>query len=149
MQFFNQAISTHQFPHTLKFLQLHAPKVLKTKCFNPLHLTFKKEVVNTELGHLFEHILLSNLCEETITAGADSALFDGMTHWNWKRYPKGNFKIVLSGKIEKKIFENALLESVRITELLFTTHAKDTVGLHTLQQQPLIRPLSESAVLIS
>lgn len=150
LQFFNDAISTRQFPKTLKLLQAHAPNVLKTKCFNPLNLTFRKEVVNTELGHLFEHILLSYLCEEAISAGAKSALFDGVTLWNWKRYPKGNFKIVLAGKIDKAIFEAALLKSIRVTELLFSSHETDTVGiLSTKRQQPLRRPLSQNPVLVS
>lgn len=150
MQFFNEAISTRQLPHTLQFLQLHAPKVLKTKCFNPLNLTFKKEVVNTELGHLFEHILLSFLCEEKILAGSDSAIFDAVTHWNWNRFPKGNFKIVLQGKIDKKLLLAALTRSIKITELLFAVTTADSVKpALQMQQQPLVRPLLQNTSILS
>ncbi len=146
MQFFNDVITTQQFPHTLQFLKLHAPKVLKTKCFNSLNLSFKQEVINTELGHLFEHILLSYLCEEKIEAGADSAIFDAVTHWNWKRFPKGNFKIVLQGKIDKKLLFTAVTRSIKITDLLFSTNTADTIGTSlATQQQPLVRPLLGNA----
>jgi hypothetical protein len=148
MQFFNDAISTRQLPHTLHLLQQHAPRVLKTKCFNPLNLSFRKEVVNTELGHLFEHILLSYLCEETIEAGASCALYDGVTYWNWERYPKGNFKIVIGQKLNKSILQRALVRSVRLTELLFTQRETEKVPTTlSAMQQPLRQPLGvQSAI---
>lgn len=147
MQFFNEAISTRQFPYTLQLLEQHAPKVLQTKCFNPLNLSFREEVVNTELGHLFEHILIQFLCEETIIAGADAALFDAETEWNWRRYPKGNFKIVVQGKVKKEILQRALLKSIRVVELLFATQLNKTEKVtDAMRQQPLVRPLSESSM---
>ena len=149
LQFFNNAISTKQFPRTLELLKMHAPKVLHTKCFNPSHLTFKKEVVNTELGHLFEHILLSFLCEEKIRAGADRAFFDGVTLWNWSRYPKGNFKIVVSGRIEKTILHAALLQTIHVIELLLSASTESIEILNSHRQQPHLRPLSKSSLLVS
>ncbi len=148
MQFFNDAISTRQLPHTLRLLQQHAPRVLKTKCFNPLNVTFRKEVVNTELGHLFEHILLSYLCEETIQAGATCALYDGVTYWNWNRYPKGNFKIVISQKLNKLILQRALVRSVQLTELLFTQiNAQKVPTTVPTTQRPPLQPLAVRSVL--
>ena len=75
------------------FLKKSIPSILYSTCYNDQNLPFSLEVLNTELGHLFEHILLEYLCIEKIKSGASSASFSGNTFWNWETDFKGNFKI--------------------------------------------------------
>src|SRR5579862_8893482 len=54
---YNQ-LNTSEIPYLLDVLQENLPSVLLTTCYNDLNLPFSVEVRNTEIGHLFEHILL-------------------------------------------------------------------------------------------
>lgn len=147
MQFNSGIFNTRQLPNTLHFLKDHVPAVLKTKCFNPQNLSFKKEVTNTHLAHLFEHILLTHLCEEEIKSGSKCAKYGGVTQWNWKIYPKGSFKVIVNSKVRKKVLELALLRTIAITELLMKSH--DPLlsgGSESIRQQPPVRPLSDTTI---
>lgn len=100
---------TNFFPATLNILTDNLPSVLKTKCFNQNNYSFDREVLNTELGHLFEHILLQYLCESKLKNGATNAVFRGLTRWNWEKDKRGTFHITLSvGREDSKIFSQAL-----------------------------------------
>src|ERR1700761_2246371 len=59
---YNQ-INTKEIPFITDLLQKNLPSVLQTTCYNDLDLPFHVEVKNTEIGHLFEHILLEYLCQ--------------------------------------------------------------------------------------
>lgn len=112
MQVFGPVVNTVDIPNTLNFLQSNYPNVLKTQCFNDKDLPFRIEVKATELGHLFEHILLDNLCALKIKKGASSAVFNGTTSWNWKENPYGSFQIWID--IGKKDLD-LLIEGLKIT----------------------------------
>src|SRR6185369_7243422 len=86
---------TGNLPSTLSQLKQALPGVLKSKCFNEGNLPFSKEVLNTEIGHLFEHILLEYLCSVKISQGAKRAVFKGVTTWDWKKDVKGTYHITL------------------------------------------------------
>src|SRR5437868_6032179 len=66
---YNQ-ISTKEIPTITDLLQKNLPSVLLTTCYNDLGLPFDIEVQNTEIGHLFEHIILEYLCQHKIKKGA-------------------------------------------------------------------------------
>lgn len=112
MQIHGSIINTCEIPHTLTFLQKHSPGVLNTQCFNEKNLPFSTEVMQTEIGHLFEHILIDNLCALKIKAGASSAIYNGLTSWNWRKNPYGTFQIWID--IDKKDFR-LLIEGLKIT----------------------------------
>ncbi len=112
-------VNTSSIPHTVSFLETHAPTVLSTRCFNDLNLAFDKEVKATEVGHLFEHMLLEQLCALKISAGFASAVFNGRTYWNWERDPEGVFHIVIDiGKKEIALLLTALQNTIQLFESL-------------------------------
>jgi hypothetical protein len=91
-----QQVTTESFPFAAAILRKKIPNVLYTECFNEENLPFHVEVKNTELGHLYEHILLEYLCQLKVARGASGAMFAGRTRWNWIRDPRGLFYISLN-----------------------------------------------------
>src|SRR5258708_1691579 len=85
---YNQ-LNTAEIPSLTQMLEENLPSVLVTTCYNDSELSFEEEVRNTEIGHLFEHILLEYLCQHKIAKGARRATYAGRTHWNWTRDPLG------------------------------------------------------------
>lgn len=119
MQIFGNIVNTKDIPGTKKFLLKNHPSVLQTKCFNDKNLPFFEEVNQTEIGHLFEHILLDQLCILKIKSGAPVAVFNGNTSWNWRKYPVGSFQILIDiGKKELRLLLEALSKTIQLTENL-------------------------------
>lgn len=114
-------LNTAFLPTTLTILENEIPRVLETKCFNKNGLSFKDEVIKTEIGHLFEHILLEYLCRLKLSTGLKEASFKGRTLWNWKINPRGLFNILIYGQIDKKMLQHALAETIFLTELILTS----------------------------
>jgi hypothetical protein len=96
MQLFLNQVNTSNIPFIVEILQENLPNVLLTQCFNDENIPFRIEVRNTELGHLFEHILLEYLCQLKIAKGFATASYAGRTRWNWIKYPHGSFHIQLN-----------------------------------------------------
>ncbi len=112
-------LTTHSLPHTRQILKEYFPNVLKTSCFNDAGLPFHEEVKNTEIGHLFEHIMLSFLCELKVKSGFKKVSFRGVTEWNWKKDAKGTFHIKINIKSEDVIYINdAYTKSHEILKLI-------------------------------
>lgn len=91
------ACHTNCLPSTVNVLEEYIPTIFENECFNYKKVPFRKEAENTEIGHLFEHMLLENLkllSEEKYGHGD----FSGETRWNWKKNKKGRFDIVISAK---------------------------------------------------
>lgn len=96
MQLYGNTVNTSHIPSIVDLLNTNLPNVLLTKCFNDEDLPFHEEVRNTEIGHLFEHILLEYLCQLKIAKGFQRASYAGRTRWNWVRDPRGKFHIHLN-----------------------------------------------------
>ncbi len=112
-------LNTEGIPAVTKLLKKKLPSVLRTTCYNDLGLPFREEVRNTEIGHLFEHILLEYLCQYKIAKGARRATYTGKTNWDWTRDPMGKFYITLScGKRERDIFHPALMQTVSLMKII-------------------------------
>lgn len=122
MQFPDSYTTTKSLPHTYKFLKKNIPSILKCQCFNDDGLPFSKEVRQTEMAHLFEHILLDQLCQEK-SAEID-AEYSGQTEWNWNKNPVGSFKVTIgSKKHEEKYLALALNKTIALMEELVTQKA--------------------------
>lgn len=112
-------INTSDIPHTFETLQYFLPNVLTTECFNDQNLPFYQEVKKTEIGHLFEHILLEYLCQLKITKGFKSAVFYGRTKWNWDHDPRGLFHININCSLkDADILPLALDKSIKLTKII-------------------------------
>lgn len=114
-------VNTSDIPQTLTFLKENYPSVLRTQCFNDQNLPFAIEVEKTEIGHLFEHILIDNLCALKIKSGANSAVFNGTTSWNWKETPYGSFEIWIDiGRKDQSLLIEGLKQTIELTKKLMT-----------------------------
>lgn len=119
MSLFIPNVNTRDFPHTFDFLKKNFPSVLRTQCFNYKNLSFKDEVKETELGHLFEHILLDQLCIEKINLGSIRVSYSGRTSWNWKKDKRGVFHIfVNANKKDSCLLNPALKNTINLVERL-------------------------------
>ncbi|HSX08815.1 MAG TPA: hypothetical protein VLF93_01555 [Candidatus Saccharimonadales bacterium] len=115
---YNQ-INTNEIPFLTDLLKEHLPTVLQTICYNDLNLPFDQEVKNTEIGHLFEHILLEYLCQHKLAKGARRATYAGRTTWNWVRDPFGRFYIHLTcGKKDADILPLAIEQTVGLMKII-------------------------------
>jgi hypothetical protein len=115
MNMFNAIVNTRSLPHTYTILGNQLPSIYKATCFNDNNLPFSEEVLHTEIGHLFEHILLEYLCLYKIKNGSRAAVFNGETSWNWKSEPYGTFHISIdAGVRDDRVFEQALNSSISL-----------------------------------
>lgn len=106
-------VNTREIPQTYSILKDVLPSVLRSECFNDENLPFRQEVRQTEIGHLFEHILLDYLCIYKIADGYKKASFRGETNWNWHEDTRGTFYIDISaGFTEQEIFAKALQKTI-------------------------------------
>src|SRR5579859_7486648 len=71
------SVSTKDFPNTFDLLEKFLPSILYSQCFNDEKIPFCQEVKQTEIGHLFEHILLEYLCLNKISFGGKKATYSG------------------------------------------------------------------------
>jgi hypothetical protein len=118
MEMLNSIYNTADIPHSYTFLENHLPSILKSKCFNKNNYPFPKEVKSTEMGHLFEHILLEYLSLSKRLQGIKGSVHNGVTKWNWNVDKKGVFHIEIdSGVNDTDNFYPALEK----TMLLFST----------------------------
>jgi hypothetical protein len=119
MKLFTPTVNTRDIPWTYSFLKKNLPGILSAKCFNEENLPFAIEVRKTEIGHLFEHILLEYLCQEKLLKGYDRAMFSGNTKWNWKRDPWGMFHIYINMHAsDTDIFPTALKKSIALLTMI-------------------------------
>lgn len=119
MQSYHKHINTGYIPFVDELLKKHLPTVLLTQCDNDENLPFAQEVKHTEIGHLFEHILLEYLAQLKIQKGAQSAVFSGRTSWNWLRDPKGKFHIRLTcGMKDADILPFALEKTINLMKII-------------------------------
>jgi len=116
-------VNTRNIPETYTILNKLLPQIFLSKCFNDDRLTFKTEVQRTEIGHLFEHILLEYLCDYKFSKGYKDVVFTGVTNWNWKKDPYGTFHIrVNSAQDDIDIFQKALERTISLVSLIMTNN---------------------------
>lgn len=113
---------TTQIPQTLSLLEDHFPQVLTTECFNDEGLPFQEEVKATEIGHLFEHILLQHLFEAKKSLGFPNVCFSGVTSWDWATSPRGTFDISIRipGQ-DLPLLVYALPKAIELTEKILAS----------------------------
>lgn len=66
------------------------PGLANHRCFNDAGRTFAEEIADTEVPHLFEHVVLELMAE----AGSPRSL-KGETAWDFKRDGRGVFRVSL------------------------------------------------------
>lgn len=123
IRFNTKDFNTKNIPQTLNLLRIDLPSILFSKCYNPDNLPFTQEAAQTELGHLFEHILLEYLSNESISVYKNRLVFSGVTTWDWTKEEKGIFRINITvGQKDRDIFLNALEKSVILLKRILTSN---------------------------
>jgi hypothetical protein len=119
MQLHTPVVNTVDIPQTYELLEKFLPKIFHSECFNDANLPFAYEVRQTEIGHLFEHILLEYLCQIKLTTGCRNATYNGRTFWNWVKNPMGSFAIVIdAGPNDARILPIALNETIQLVSMI-------------------------------
>ncbi len=149
-------VTTKYIPCVRKTLEQKIPGIFSTKCFNYKKQPFFKEVVNTELGHLLEHIILEKFCELKSRLGYQNFTIRGNTEWDWFQNPRGMFLITINAqRRDRVIFYKALRESIFIYNALMHTCINDQhvpsaelltgqkeINRHPLTQIQIQKPLN-------
>lgn len=120
-------INTTTIPATFRILSQDLPGIYKHRCFNPSHLPFAKEVLRTEVGHLFEHILLEYLCELNNKYTDIKTTFRGETSWDWGKDKRGTFHIYINTQ-EEELFKEALERTINLMNKVLTTANEDSIN---------------------
>lgn len=116
-------VNTKSLPFTHSFLSDQFPSVLKTECFNDYNLPFDEEVKMTEIGHLFEHMVLDELCALEVKQGEKSVTHEGVTSWNWVIENEGVFHITIDSPFASDTFlHGAVKKAIDALEKLFEYH---------------------------
>lgn len=138
MQLFSEHVTTKTLPQTLSYLKKLAPSVLRTTCHNDLHLPFRKEVTDTEIGHLFEHLILDYCSQHSEDS---TRTYYGLTEWDWHVDKRGTFCISVSlGETEQDLLYRAIAHSHTVLEKLFSS--VDTLAA----RQPIVSSSHTKAV---
>ncbi len=137
IQFFTSFYTTRPVPQTLPLLELMLPRIFAHKCFNNFNRSFKKEAAETELGHLFEHILLEFLCQYKFSEEKKRTIrLKGLTEWNWVHDPKGIFYISLNSTItDAYLLQKALTKTSEIMETILLSTLQTENPNHNIIQQ--------------
>lgn len=138
-----ESLTTRFFPGTYLILSQHLPRIFKSRCFNQGNLPFCREVQDTEMGHLFEHILLEYLCELKISRGASRAIFRGETWWDWRVSRRGTYFIdIQSFSLDKKLFNEALRKSIKLFNIIIMGRQLPLISpTPPLRPEPSLTPL--------
>ena len=121
LQMASRPFHTAGIPQTAAILQEHLPRIFQAECFNSRNLPFAKELKKTELGHLYEHILLEYLCMDKVKKGFPEATYSGVTTWDWMRNPPGSFQIYINESMKTPWFNSALKKCNLVFDKIIST----------------------------
>ena len=129
MQVTSPIVNTRDLPLTYDILRSFLPSILQCQCFNDEQIPFYREVRHTEIGHLFEHILLEYLCEEKLAVGFNRAEYSGVTNWNWQKEPWGNFHITITAPDRDFVLlKSAISKSIPLLTSIIESNAYSSVS---------------------
>ncbi|MGI5827728.1 MAG: cyanophycin synthetase family protein [Patescibacteria group bacterium] len=132
MKIHDSLVNTRELPGTLAILEENLPSIFRTTCFNDDHVSFLKEVRHTEVGHLFEHIILAYLCENTVVEKNCSITYKGETSWNWLKDDFGTYHITLNvGKKDANVFFSSLEKSIILLDTIMREGKQKEVNINS------------------
>lgn len=121
MRLFRDCLYTSDLPATHYTLKKLLPSIYNSYCFNYQKTSFSRKVKDTEIGYLFEHILLEYLCFLKLNRGAYDVEYNGRTSWNWVKYEPGTFDITIdAGFKDAFIMQEAINKTVVLVEMMFS-----------------------------
>ncbi len=119
-----EKLTTAFFPNTHQILKKQIPSIFKNKCYNPDGNSFEDEIKSTETAHLFEHLLIENMCIIK-TKYEKNALYSGRTFWD-ENSDNYIFKIEVKCKLfDLPIFMKAFGKSIFLMDEIFESKIKN------------------------
>jgi hypothetical protein len=125
--------STRHAPHIPRLLFKLFPHLARHRCENGNGYTFRRECQETEIPHLFEHLII----ELQGQAQRVSSL-KGETQWNWRVDPRGRFHVYVDYDNEALV-----LGAIRVAERII--NALDDKNLDEVDTEAEIKKLRELA----
>jgi len=111
----SDAFLTEEMPRMPRILFRMFPYLAAQRCYNDLQVSFRREATNTEIPHLFEHLLLE--VQKQVRRGiVDPSPISGETQWNWTVDPRGLFHVTVG-------YDNEIvaLASIRLCERIMAS----------------------------
>jgi hypothetical protein len=121
--------STVHSPHIPKLLFKLFPHLARHRCENDNGYTFRRECEETEIPHLFEHLII-----ELQGAAQKVSNLKGETKWNWQVDPRGRFHVYVEYDNEMLV-----LGAIRVAERLI--NALDNKRLDDIDTEKEIKSL--------
>ena len=114
--------STAHVPHVPRLLFRLLPRLGQHKCHNHTGRTFRQECKDTEIAHLFEHLILE--LQLQAQQNPDDYL-SGVTEWNWQVDPRGRYHVSVD-------YDNELLgiACIRMAERIIAALDKRDLSLN-------------------
>lgn len=108
---FRHHLYSRQVDGLSKNLLQMLPTLREHLCYNRSGLPFTEELNDTEMGHVFEHIMLDLLQRRGVYTR-------GQTTWNWHRDPIGTYQVTINTGKKLLIKECLLLAQAIVTNAL-------------------------------
>ena len=108
---FRHQLYSSQIPELAGKLLVTLPSLREHLCTNRSGLPFTDELQDTELGHVFEHVMLAVLHQRGLAAR-------GQTTWNWNRDPIGTYHVTISTGKRLLVKESMLIAQAILTNAL-------------------------------
>lgn len=110
MRFRHHLYSSH-VPDLAQNLLTMLPTLGEHECVNRRNLAFAEELTQTELGHVFEHVVLEVLSLRGLSTR-------GQTTWNWERDPIGTYHVSIHTGKRLLVKESLLVAQAILTNAL-------------------------------
>lgn len=120
-------VNTKDLPQTGKIISENLPNIYRHKCFNERGLSFSQELKKTQIGHLFEHILMEYMYQIKLKTNFGKVSYSGKTEWNWISEKAGIFNIFINtGLRDQFIMLTALQKSSILLENILLSNPSHT-----------------------
>lgn len=122
MLLYSLPLSTKNLTRTNHILKSELPTIYSNRCYNQDNLSFFEEVKNTEIAHLFEHILMEKIFQSLNPSSSSDDSIAGKTSWNWEKEPIGKFHIQLQPiNLARKDLFDCLSQSIQLTDKILSS----------------------------
>lgn len=134
---FRHQLYSAQVPGLAASLLEMLPCLREHICHNRHGREFVDELADTELGHVFEHVMLAVLHKRGICTR-------GQTTWDWQRDPIGLFHVTIATGKKLIIKESLLIAQTIMTNALVQPILAVTLPTGLLEQPVASKPLPVS-----
>lgn len=143
MKLWTDQMTTEKLPKITSILKENLPSIFSSICYNEKNFPFQKEMKNTEIGHLYEHILLEHIAQIHFKENGNQSEFVGVTSWDWKKSPRGTFEIEINvGAKDREV----LLKAMKLTDNLIGRILLPLLS-EVKAKQPAIQPALATLIL--